>query len=81
MGRNVSVDIGPVNVRGAVRARHARVLWSDGTLYILSKRQGRIERQTIATTEPTKPDTPNGYWRATSDVGQSISFTRRGCGS
>ena len=74
------IDVGPVNVRGAARARYARVVWSDGTLYILSRRAGRITRQTVATTEPSTPDSPNGYYRAVTDEGESISWTRRGCG-
>lgn len=74
------LDLGPVNVRGALRARFARVIWSDGTLYVLHRRAGRIERQTIATSEPTRPEQAHGYYRAVTDEGQSISWTRRGCG-
>ena len=74
------IDVGPVNVRGAIRARYARVVWTDGTLYILSRRAGRIERQTVATNTPTTPASPNGYYRAITDEGLSISWTRRGCG-
>lgn len=69
-----------MNVRGALRASYARVVWSDGTLYILNRRAGRIERRTVATTQPSIPATPNGYYRATTDEGQSIAWTRRGCG-
>lgn len=81
MGSHVSVslDIGPVHVRGAVRARYARVIWADGTLYVVSRRAGRIERQTIATTEPVKPKTASGFWRAESDAGM-VSFSSKGCG-
>lgn len=67
-------------VRGAIRARFARVIWSDGTLYVVSRRQGKIDRQTVAATEPTPPPNPQGYWRAVTDEGLSISFTRKGCG-
>lgn len=80
MGSHVTIDMGPVHVRGAVRARYARVLWANGTMYVVHRHGGRINTQTIASTEPTKPDSPNGYWRATSDTGQSITFTRKGCG-
>lgn len=76
----MSVDIGPVNVRGALEARYARVIWQDGTLYILARRGGRLHRQTITTSEPVAPPTTNGNWKAITDVGQSISWTRRGCG-
>jgi hypothetical protein len=67
-------------VRGAIRARFARIVWTDGTLYIVSRRQGRIERQAIATSEPEPPKTRDGYWRFETDDGQKISATRRGCG-
>lgn len=77
---SATLDIGPVMIRGAVTARHARMVWTDGTMYIVYRRQGRIERKTIATSEPVPPPTHNGYWRATTDEGQSISATRRGCG-
>lgn len=77
---STTIDIGPVNVRGPIKARYARVVWTDGTLYVLSRRAGRIVRETIATSEPSIPDTPQGYYRAITDDGKSISFTRRGCG-
>lgn len=75
-----TVDVGPVMVRGLVHARYARVVWADGTLYVVSRRQGRVHRQTLETSEPVKPPSPRGYWRAITDEGQSISWTRRGCG-
>lgn len=78
MGDHV-LDFGPVMIRGAIRARYARIVWADGTLYIVSRRQGRIHRQTLKTSEPERPSTPNGYWRMKTDDGQSISATRRGC--
>lgn len=74
-----SLDTGPVNVRGALRARYARVIWEDGILYVVHRNAGRIYRQTLQTSEPVKPSTPNGYWRAESDAGM-VSFTSKGCG-
>lgn len=71
------IDLGPVHVRGAIRARYARTIWSDGTLYVVSG----TGRQVLETDEPEKPSTPNGYWRATTATGQTVSFTRRGCGT
>ena len=73
------LDIGPVHVRGAIRARYARVIYDGETLYIVSRRQGRIDRQTIASTEPVRPKTPSGFWRAESDAGM-VSFSSKGCG-
>ena len=52
----------------------------DGTLYIVSNRAGKVQRLTVATSEPSLPDSPNGFYRAITDEGQSISWTRRGCG-
>lgn len=77
---STTYDVGPVNVRGAIQARYARVVWRDGTLYVLARRAGRVVRQTVATSEPQPPDTRNGYYRAVTDVGESIAWTRRGCG-
>ena len=79
MGSHATLDIGPVMVRGALRARYARVIWADGILYVVSRRQGRIERQTVTASEPVKPSSPRGYWRAESDAGL-VSFTSKGCG-
>lgn len=77
MGSTI-IDIGPVHVRGAVRARYARVIWTEGTMYIVSGQNGSIVRQTLETEEPVRPSSPNGYWRAA--VGDSfVTFTRRGC--
>lgn len=75
-----AIDVGPVMVRGAFRARYARVVWQDDTMHIVWRAQGRIHRETLTTTEPSKPETANGYWRAVTDEGKSIAFTRRGCG-
>lgn len=80
MGNHATLDIGPVMVKGAIRARHARVVWHEGTVYVLSRRAGKIERQTVAASEPTPPDHPNGFWRSITDEGQSLSWTARGCG-
>lgn len=74
------VDVGPVNVRGALRARNARVIWDAGTLYVVSRRSGRIQRQTATTDEPIAPEKRDGMWRAAADDSKSIMFTRKGCG-
>jgi hypothetical protein len=79
MGSTV-IDTGPVMVRGAFRARYARVVWQNGTMHIVWRAQGRIHRHVLATSEPSRPETANGYFRAVTDEGQSIAFTRRGCG-
>lgn len=73
------VDVGPVNVRGALRARNARVIWDSGTLYVASRRTGRVYVESIETLEPVPPATRQGYWRAESDAGM-VSFTSKGCG-
>jgi hypothetical protein len=77
---STSIDVGPVMVRGALSARYARVVWDTGTLYVIHRKAGRVHRQTAATSKPVQPATPNGYWRAKTDDGQTVSFTRRGCG-
>lgn len=76
----MSVDIGPVHVRGALRARWARVIWDGGTLYIVNRHGTGLQRQTAQTTEPVAPDTASGFWRAKTDEGKSISWSKRGCG-
>lgn len=68
----MSVDIGPVMVTGAVRASRARVLWSEGTLYVVHS-ASRIQK--ITTEEPVLE---GQVWRAQSESGL-ISFTRKGC--
>lgn len=69
-----TVDMGPVNVMGAVRASRARVLWAEGTLYIVHT-ASRIEK-----VETAEPVLEGQVWRAQSESGL-ISFTRRGCPS
>lgn len=73
------LDVGPVNVRGAIKARLARVVWADGTLHVAHKNGSAIKVQRIETSEPQKPKTASGYWRAESDAGM-VSFTSKGCG-
>lgn len=73
------LDFGPVNVRGVIRARQARVIWKDGWLYILSRSQSGVQRQAVQTSEPVAPSVPNGYWRTTTPEGETVTFTRRGC--
>ncbi len=62
-----------------MRARNARVIWDDGTLYVASRRAGRMSVQSLPTSEPVRPASPQGYWRAESDTGL-VSFTSKGCG-
>ena len=76
---NKVIDLGPVNVRGALRARYARVIWQSGILYVIHRSAGRVIRQTLQTAEPVRPTQPHGYWRADSDAGM-VSFTSKGCG-
>ena len=77
---SLTLDTGPVNVRGLIRARYARVIWNDGTLYVLARdTAGKFHLQSIAVAEyPTRPETANGYWVAQAEGG-TVSFTRRGC--
>lgn len=72
------LDIGPVNVRGVIRAQYARILWAEGTLYVVTRNGSGFNVQTVQTSQPVAPDNPKGYWRAESDEG-SVSFTQRGC--
>lgn len=67
-----AVDIGPVNVLGAMRASRARVLWADGILYVVHS-ASRIEK--LATSQPVLE---GQVWRAQSETGL-VSFSRRGC--
>lgn len=66
------IDVGPVNVTGVVRASRARVLWSDGTLFIVHS-ASRIQK-----IETDQPVLEGQVWRAQSEGGL-ISFTRKGC--
>lgn len=72
------LDVGPVNVRGALRARLARVVWSDGTLHVVSQNGSKLQHQTLETSEPVPPKRPEGYWRTESAEG-AISWSKRGC--
>lgn len=78
MGSTDILDIGPVNVRGALRARSSRVVWADGTLYVVSRNGEGFVLQTLPTDQPVAPPNHRGYWRAQSEQGQ-VSFTRHGC--
>lgn len=73
------LDIGPVNVRGAIRARSSRVLWTAGTLYVVSRNGAGFTLQTLLTDEPAAPPNHRGYWRAQSEEEGQVSFTRHGC--
>lgn len=75
------LDLGPVNVRGVISARQARIVWADGTLYVLSRSQSGVTRQTVATSQPVEPSVPSGYWRAETTDGGFVSWTRKGCSS
>lgn len=73
------IDVGPVHVSGAMKARNSRVIWTDGTLYVTHRRAGRIVTDTTATTEPVEPSARNGIWLAESDTGV-VKWSRKGCG-
>ena len=74
------LDLGPVNARGALRGHHARVVWTSGVLYVISKNGRGFRVQSMETAEPVEPSEPNGHWRAEGPEGR-VSFTRRGCSS
>lgn len=73
-------NVGPAHVRGVIKGRWSRVVWSDGTLYVLVPNGGSFTRHTLETSAPVRPSTSNGYWRAEGESG-SVSFTQRGCGT
>jgi hypothetical protein len=75
---SATLDIGPVHVTGALRARFARVIWRDGTLYVVANRRNRIERQTLETDQPQEPPTRDGQWIARSELG-AVRWSRKGC--
>jgi hypothetical protein len=68
------VDVWPVIVRGKARANRARVLWDNGTLYVVHS-ANRIE--SLAASEPTL-DKRTQVWTAATEDG-SVTFTRKGC--
>jgi ribosomal protein S27AE len=72
------IDTGPVNVRGLITARFARVIHDGTTLYVVAKDGAGLTRQTAVCPEPVKPAQAQGWWRTETDEG-SISFSRRGC--
>lgn len=74
-----TLDIGPVNVSGRIRGRRSRVLWIDGTLYVVQA-ANNIRSFPV----PDEPTFSNGNWTAVVagddlDAGQHIHFTRKGC--
>lgn len=75
-----TLDVGPVNVTGRVRARRSRVLWADGTLYVMQAENN--VRSFPVPDEPVLDD--QGVWTAVVagdgvDAGKHIHFTRKGC--
>lgn len=79
IGMGSTLDLGPVHVRGALRARYARVIYQDGTLYVVHRRGRDIRRETVQTSEPVPPENRDGYWHIQTDDGQKITASRKGC--
>lgn len=74
---NVTLDVSPVEVRGAVRGSKARVIYADGKLYVaLNVNDVRVleMEQPTETKASTQRRPWSGQWE-----GQGISFYRRGC--
>lgn len=69
----MAVDVGPVRVSGPVKSNRARVFWRDGMLYVAA---GRNAVKSVETTEPVRE---RNHWAATTDDGQTITFTEHGC--
>lgn len=68
-------DQGPMNVSGAITARRARVIHTDGTLYVFTT---PTSAQVVLTTDPAQS---GEEWTVETMDGEEISFTRRGCSS
>lgn len=73
------IDLGPVHVRGALRARYARLIWSEGTLHIVNRHNGGLQHQTVETSEPVAPTHRAGIWRTRTTDGRSITWSSKGC--
>lgn len=69
------LDVGPVNIRGAVRASRARVVYKDGTLICVL---GAKRVRTFTNIPP--PVESRGVWTAHTSDGD-VQWTRRGCSS
>lgn len=71
------IDIrGPVNISGAVTARRARAVWTEGTLYVV--KSPKIIKK-YETTEPI--EVAKGKWEAETLDGKTITLDRNGCPS
>lgn len=68
------LDVGPVNITGAVKMYRARVWWRDGTLFMCGA-ENLVK--TAETEEPEKDS--RGWWKTQLSDGRHIHFSRRGC--
>jgi hypothetical protein len=67
------LDVGPVNVTGAVRGQRVRIVWADGTLHVV-RSAARIDRFPMGA-----PVVDGHYWRFRTDEGKTVMATKRGC--
>ena len=67
-------DVGPCRVEGGLTAPRARVLWSDGVLFV-----ARSPRNVIAASAIDEPVIADGGWTVTLDSGEVVTFTQKGC--
>lgn len=67
------VDVGPVNLTGAVRGQRVRIVWSDGTLHVV---RGRDQITRHVTSEPVQE---GENWRMSTPDGKTVFATKRGC--
>lgn len=70
-----TIDVSPVQVSGPIRAVKARVIWTDGKLYVA--RGSKDVTVFDVPEEPTKTDPRRGLW----ETPDGLKFYRRGCSS
>lgn len=70
----MALDVGPVNITGAVKMYRARVWWRDGVLYMCGA-ENLVKSAEVE--EPIRD--ARGWWAAVLSDGRHIHFTRRGC--
>lgn len=69
------IDVIAGRVNGAVTAKDARVVWTDGRLYVCDSVSGRI-----TAVESSEPKRYGAYYRCESG-GRNITFQPPGCGT
>lgn len=67
------VDVGPVNLSGAIRGQRVRIVWSDGTLHVVRTRDQITRHQT------SEPVQEGENWRMSTPDGKTVFATRKGC--